>query len=89
MICKHVYYSGHVQGVGFRFTAVRIANRYKVTGYVRNMYEGLVEMVVEGSADKVGSFMNALDEAMKGHISDTEIRDQQYTGSFDNFGVRF
>ena len=46
-VCKQVRYSGQVQGVGFRYTAQRLAEGYAVSGYVRNLPEGDVELVAE------------------------------------------
>lgn len=48
--------SGTVQGVGFRFFAQRVAARYQVTGYVRNLADGRVESYVEGTARAVDGF---------------------------------
>ena len=42
------YFSGHVQGVGFRYTASHVASGYAVKGFVRNLADGRVEMVAEG-----------------------------------------
>ena len=50
---RRVYYSGRVQGVGFRFTSQRLAERYLVGGYVRNLDDGRVEAVFEGPAEDV------------------------------------
>ena len=46
-VAKHVFYTGRVQGVGFRFTAERIARRYELVGFVKNLPTGQVEMVVQ------------------------------------------
>ena len=52
-IRKTIYYSGRVQGVGFRWTTRRIACEYDVTGYVMNLPDGRVELAVEGPAKVV------------------------------------
>ena len=44
----HVYYSGHVQGVGFRYSAKQLSLEFDVTGWVKNLPDGRVEMVIEG-----------------------------------------
>ena len=49
---RHLFYSGRVQGVGFRFTAQRIASGFAVTGWVRNLPDDRVEMLVEGEKDE-------------------------------------
>ena len=56
-VCKHLTYTGRVQGVGFRWTARQVAGGYAVGGYVRNLPNGSVDLVVEGSADQVEAFI--------------------------------
>jgi acylphosphatase len=58
-----VRYSGTVQGVGFRATARRMAHRYPVAGWVRNLPDGRVELWAEGSAKDVDAFLNAIQTA--------------------------
>ena len=55
-----VYYTGHVQGVGFRFTAVRIAASHRVQGQVRNEPDGSVTVVAEGEEAEVVRFLDAI-----------------------------
>ncbi len=52
MRARHVFYEGRVQGVGFRYTARQIATGYEVTGWVRNLPDGRVEMLA-AAADEV------------------------------------
>ena len=47
----HVYYEGRVQGVGFRFTSEYVAQQLKLTGWVKNLPDGRVELVAEGKED--------------------------------------
>ena len=89
MIRKHVIYSGNVQGVGFRYTAVRIATNYNVTGYVKNLPDNRVEMIVEGTAAQIEAFISQLAEAMAGYIRDTKINSQPHIGLYKNFSVSF
>ena len=86
---KHIYYHGSVQGVGFRFTTVRVANRYAVTGFVRNLSDGRVDVVVEGKAKEIEAFLADLADSMQGYIRNTRIHDEPYTGEFHRFDVRF
>jgi acylphosphatase len=79
-ICKHVTYSGHVQGVGFRYTAQGLAARYPVAGYVRNLPGGDVELVAEGPADEVEAFLGALARRMADCIERTTVRDEAPAG---------
>lgn len=67
MVRKHIYFSGRVQGVGFRFQASWAAKRFGLTGWVKNLYDGRVEMEVQGDADAIDGMLKAL-------TSDTYIR---------------
>ena len=69
-----VRYSGHVQGVGFRYTATSIARGHDVTGYVRNLPDGRVELVAEGDLQASDAFLSEVSERLGDHIRD-ERRD--------------
>ncbi|HZI20525.1 MAG TPA: acylphosphatase [Pyrinomonadaceae bacterium] len=60
MVARRYLVSGEVQGVGFRFFAQRIAARHQVTGYVRNLADGSVEALAEGTAEGVEGFKHDL-----------------------------
>ena len=60
MIARHLYISGLVQGVGFRFFAQRSAARHQVKGYVRNLADGRVEAWAEGNSASVIGFRDDL-----------------------------
>src|SRR5262249_19435725 len=68
MIAKRVYYSGRVQGVGFRYTAQRVAEGYAVAGFVRNRPDGSVELVAQGEPDQVEAFLRAIRTRLAGYI---------------------
>ena len=53
MIRKHIIAHGRVQGVGLRFTVTGFAKKYNVTGWVRNLYDGTVEMEVQGDENSI------------------------------------
>lgn len=65
MISLQVFYEGHVQGVGFRFTVRHIAKGFDVTGWVRNLPDGRVELQVTGEEDEVRAF---LDQVAQGEL---------------------
>jgi acylphosphatase len=87
MICKRVHYSGRVQGVGFRYTARQIAEGYAVSGHVRNLPDGTVELVAEGETDQVEAFLAAVAQRMAGYIEATTVTDER-PGGAKGFHIR-
>ncbi|MBX2850656.1 MAG: acylphosphatase [Phycisphaeraceae bacterium] len=75
MIRKTVFYTGRVQGVGFRYTTANLAKRFDVAGYVQNLEDGKVRLDVQGSADQVHGLLDAVDQAMTGNIQGKDITD--------------
>ena len=63
MISLQVFYEGHVQGVGFRFTVRHIAKGFDVTGWIRNLADGRVELQVTGEEDEVRAFIHRIGES--------------------------
>jgi acylphosphatase len=63
MISLQVFYEGHVQGVGFRFTVRHIAKGFDLTGWVRNLPDGRVELQVTGQEDEVRAFLDQVAES--------------------------
>ena len=84
------YFSGYVQGVGFRFTAVHIARGSgSITGYVRNMRDGRVDLVAEGSRAQVQALLEEVERELGSYIRKVEVRYGVATGEFKDFGVRY
>jgi acylphosphatase len=83
-----VYFSGHVQGVGFRYTTNSIARGYQITGFVRNLPDRRVELVVEGQPNEVSAFLGEVRERFANQIRDERSDDGPATGEFDRFEVR-
>jgi acylphosphatase len=79
-IGKRVCYSGHVQGVGFRYTAQHLAAGYRVAGYVRNLPDGDVELVAEGEADEVERFLAAVAGRMAQNIERATAHEEPPAG---------
>ncbi len=84
-----VRFTGNVQGVGFRFTACRVARGFAVTGTARNCRDGSVECVVEGSQREIDAFVAELAEAMAGCIRRYTSQFAPHTGGFSSFTVAF
>jgi acylphosphatase len=84
----HVFYSGHVQGVGFRYTAKTVAAGFEVTGMVRNLPDGRVELVAEGLREELEAFQQAIREAGLGHsIHDETVDWGDATGGYRGFEI--
>jgi len=75
--------------VGFRYTTCRIAADYRVTGYVRNLPDGRVEMLVEGDNDELDRFVGAMATEMSSNIREAQEANSAATGEFDRFDIRF
>jgi acylphosphatase len=84
----NVVFSGQVQGVGFRFRSQLAAQNYLVTGWVANLANGQVEMVVEGEAEEIENFINELRDKMAGLIGQVDIDKAQPRGEFNRFEIR-
>jgi acylphosphatase len=67
-----VLYSGRVQGVGFRYTVRRLASGFEVTGAVRNLPDGRVELLAEGSQDELDAFRQAIRQSGLEHFIQRE-----------------
>ena len=85
---REVWYSGHVQGVGFRYTCWSIARGYAVTGFVQNLPDGRVHLVAEGTADQVRQFLAAIAERMSGYVREMKSDQRPATGQYMDFEIR-
>ncbi len=86
----HVYYSGMVQGVGFRFTAERVARSLGLSGWVKNLSDGRVEVVCEGEESGLADFLNKIKNGpMKHYINDSEVIWQEAREEFGEFSIKF
>jgi acylphosphatase len=84
-----VFYSGRVQGVGFRYTTREIACGYELTGYARNLHDGRVELVAEGAEQEVTAFLEAVRASQLGsHIRNADVNWSDATDEFQGFGIR-
>jgi len=75
-------FTGRVQGVGFRYTTRNIARRFAVAGYVRNLPDGRVELVAEGTLSEVRAFIDDIDSQMSHHITKTTADTGEANGEF-------
>lgn len=85
---RRILYSGSVQGVGFRWATVTALKDAPVTGYVRNLPDGKVELVIEGAPLDNDDAARRVRTALARHIRhETEERGPA-TGEFRGFGIR-
>lgn len=84
-----VRFEGRVQGVGFRYATVRIASRFSVRGFIRNLPGGAVELVAEGEAGEVENFLGEVEKAMCESIDRTDVQRTAARGEFSRFEIRY
>lgn len=88
-VAKLIVFSGQVQGVGFRFTALNVANSYRLTGYVRNLPRGRVEMLTQGPAETIDSCIRDLQDSFAGYIRDTDVKNVAVDPNLRDFKITF
>ena len=89
MVAKHIIFTGRVQGVGFRFTAHRIASLNQLKGYVRNLADGSVEMLAQGYIEDVDDCIENIKESFAGYIRDTQIDELPLDPRYKDFKITF
>ena len=88
-VAKHITFVGRVQGVGFRFTAFNAANRFRLTGLVRNSLDGTVEMIVQGNSDEIDKCVGDITETYQSSISETKIEEISFEPKYKDFKITF
>lgn len=86
---RHIVFVGQVQGVGFRFTALRIADRYKLTGWVRNVLDGTVEMIAQGSSEAIDNCIRDIQVSFAGYIRETNVEEVPANPQYNDFKITF
>jgi acylphosphatase len=85
-----VYYSGAVQGVGFRATAASIARRHPaVRGWVRNLPDGRVELLADGASSTIQAFLADIRSRMEGYIESEETTERAADSPRDGFHIKY
>ena len=84
-----MFYSGRVQGVGFRFSAEGLAMNLGVTGWVKNLYDGRVELIAEAEESILKDFLSRIEKYFRAYIQNVDIQWQEPTGEFRDFGIRY
>lgn len=83
-----IHYSGHVQGVGFRYAVFQTAKGYEVSGFVQNLADGRVLLVAEGEAKEVESFAGEIAERMVAYVRKIERNDVTGSRQHRGFSIR-
>jgi acylphosphatase len=87
-IARHYFISGEVQGVGFRYFAQRVAARHQVAGYVRNLDDGRVEVLAEGTPESVEGFKHDLAAGPQhARVEQVEELSLEPTGAYLTFRI--
>jgi acylphosphatase len=82
------HYKGRVQGIGFRYTVKNLAMQYDVYGYVKNLPDGTVELVLEGPDSEMQGLLDDVNRKMNGFIAAIELAEVPATGEFNYFAIR-
>ena len=85
----HALVKGHVQGVGFRYYTLKSARGKNLTGWVRNLRDGKVEVLAEGSQDRLNQFIADLRQGpISSDVDHVEVNFSDAVGEFKDFGVK-
>lgn len=86
---REVYFSGRVQGVGFRYTTESLAARFDVRGFVQNLRDGRVLLVIESRPEEIDRFVAAVHRAMDRYVTDVQSTATEAREEFDGFTIRY
>lgn len=89
MIAKQIIFIGRVQGVGFRFTAYNIAKRSLLTGYVRNLPDGSVEMLAQGNEKDIEDCLRDIKETLPNHVRETKQTQLPHDPRYTDFKITY
>ncbi|MBN1975537.1 MAG: acylphosphatase [Sedimentisphaerales bacterium] len=89
MIAKHIIFTGRVQGVGFRYSAQRTASSHQLTGWVRNLPDGSVEMLVQGTPEDVDNCINDIQQSFSGFVRETKISELPCNPRYTRFNITY
>lgn len=85
----HLFYSGRVQGVGFRYTVQDIAGKQKIYGWVKNLDDSRVEVVAEAQESVLNNFLQEINQHFSRYIEDVSMEWQPASGHFRDFQITF
>jgi acylphosphatase len=82
------FFTGRVQGVGFRYAALQVAREFEVSGFVSNLPDGRVHLEAEGTPEEVEAFITAVGEKMHGYVRKVDRMSSVRTPHFEGFSIR-
>lgn len=83
-----ILFSGHVQGVGFRFTTYRFAQQHEVVGWVKNLTDGRVELQVQGEISELAQLLESIEQTFCGNIREREKSRMPVEPGLSSFEIR-
>lgn len=84
---KTAFFSGRVQGVGFRYHTLQIAKEFDTSGYVRNLPDGRVQLEAEGHQQEVNAFIDEISDRLSMFIRSTEVSENWREAQFQGFTI--
>lgn len=85
---ESVYFSGRVQGVGFRYQTLQVAKEFEVSGFVQNLGDGRVLLEIEGGESELGGFVDALEGRMAGYVRKVERHSSMRAAQYRGFSMK-
>lgn len=82
------FFTGMVQGVGFRFTARDLADKHKIKGWVMNLSDGRVKLVAQGSQKELNNFLYDLREKFKNQIINFQFQKKEPLEDYNSFQIK-
>ncbi len=82
-----IFYSGTVQGIGFRYTVHRLATNLELKGWVKNLADGRVQLVVEGEKPVIEQLCERIKDQFDGYIANEAIDIEEAKGSYKDFQI--
>lgn len=83
-----VVFEGRVQGVGFRYTAAQLANEFQIRGWVRNAFDGSVELIAAAADENLEQFLEALQSRMARNIRQMHKQPASLSAGVTSFEIR-
>ena len=86
---RRVVYTGRVQGVCFRMSAAELSHGYRVAGWVRNLRDGTVEMLVQGESEDIAECIRDVEESFRGYVTETRVDQAPVEPDRKDFRITF